>query len=285
MKQFKWFHDLEEIMGDRPNVGRPPCPVDSLSGPSHRDKGKQKKRKAIDDFDRELNAEEREELRIEEGKLKCRGNQPSPAEDEMGVPGSANFSPAAPSSNDDEKPTKRERKKNLRKLWKKAKARGTTKKENTAVEEANEKMDAQVKSNERIQKEKLQIEERMETKRIESRVDGEKEDRELPHKNIQAIGGIIKHIVHDITQVFQPGIVQLRGNAAPPMTFPSTSTSTPPLLNAPTPEPFSFRKFTPEPDSDLNAESHTLLSDSFFDGVAHVRPIPLIFHGFLLFLC
>jgi hypothetical protein len=286
IKQFKWFHELEEIMGDRPNVGRPLCPVDSLGSPSHRDKGKQKERQATDDVDLELNEEEREELRIEEERLKederlkRLGNQPSPAEeeDEMGVPGSANVPPAArsPSADDDVEPTKRGRKQNLRKLAKKAKGRGTTKQENTAVEAANEKMDALVKANERIQKEKLQIEERMETKRIESRETREKEERDLQHKNIQAVGGIIKDIVHDVTLIFQPG-VQPRGNAAPPTTFPSTSTaappstappppstapplpstSPPPPLRAPTPAPFSFRTSTAESMTDLNAASHT----------------------------
>jgi hypothetical protein len=65
-------------------------------------------------------------------------------------------------------------------------------------------MEALVKSNERIQTEKLKMEERMETRRIKSHANSEKEERELQHKNVQAIGGIIKDIVHNIAHVFQP---------------------------------------------------------------------------------
>jgi hypothetical protein len=323
VKQFKWFYELEEIMGDKPNVGRPICPVDSLgaqldpsSGSGHNEKGKQKEREASQEFDLGLNEEEREELRIEEEKLRLRGNQPSPsAEDETrtGAPGPANFSPAGPSSDEDVQPTTRRgaRQKNLRKLSKKAKARSTTKDNSTAVEAANEKMEALVKSNERIQKDKLQIEERMETKRIESRADREKEERELQqrmetkrieshadrekeerelqHKNVQTIGGILKDIVHDIAQVFQP-----RNVTTPPrMSFTPTQPSTvPAAFNAPTPGPFSLGTAASESalpkesnfsDSEPNAKRDSPQS-SFGEGALVRLALPLS-PDFPLFLC
>jgi hypothetical protein len=225
VKAFKWYHELEEIMGDKPNIGRPIAPVDSLDpGPQSKRKGradstsssspcpKQRRRNKgkgkaqvespSSPDPSELSEEERHEMEVEAAR--CRRNEST------GLAGRANFSPAGPpTDDDDEEPVppaaataRQKRRKILKKLAQTVKARGSTRKANPAVTAANEKMDALINMNERIQKEKIKSEERTEAKRIKADAQRAKEREKHTEETVREVGGIIKDVIQTVSSMY-----------------------------------------------------------------------------------
>jgi hypothetical protein len=241
-------------MGDKPNAGVPIAPIDSLLPDQHqpllpdqhqrrgtesascspaptqrqRDKGKARADRQVEpehtpsldmDWD-ELNEEERQELQLEMERRRqsqdADGEEPAATERRRSQ--DADGEPAASQATVS---TREKRRKNLKKLAHTAKSRSSAaaRKQNPAVTAANEHMDVLMESNERIQNEKIameerleskrietraDMEERMESKRLESRAEQEKEQEERAHKHRVEMVGLVKDIIHDVASVLKP---------------------------------------------------------------------------------